>query len=292
MVHKRNFLGVEDAFAVDYFRHSPDNLNVADINNQITSEYVGVSARGHGMAVAMNNAVNANFAFSPLKMTHLPGSDAFAIRANPFGTYHGPQAVPPTRGNRLGYEAVILSAPQLHSAGPTYNGHEERFELMVAFFDGDAIPGDIKQDLIAFARRPVLIDTRPEAAPTVATASLLPPAGFLALADETGVVFHWENEPVPGVRYRIDCWPLGSNTAQTYHATGNTLRIATSEFSGKGEVFSATIQAIYPDGRTTAVSPGVYFSRTPEVAHDLKIPNEFKIKILWASVSAWVQSNI
>ena len=292
IVHKRNFLGVEDAFAVDYFRHSPANVNVADINNQITAEYVGLTAQGHGIAVAMNNAVNANFAFSPLKLTHLPADDSFSIRANPFGTYHGSQAVPPTRGNRLGYEAVILSAPQLRSAAPTYNGYQDRFELMVAFFDGDAIPEDVKQDLIAFSRRPSIIDNHPVGKPIVAAASFLPPAGFLALPAEKGVVFHWENEPVPDVRYRIDCRPLGTNATTTYHATGNTLRLGAPEFSGKGESFVATIQAIYPDGRISDPSPGIYFKRIPTKDRGLEIPNEFKMKILWANVAAWVHRNL
>ena len=62
-IHKRNFLGKEAAYPVDYFRHSPKNLNVASINNHITAEYAGVTTSGSGMAVAMNTGVNANFAF-------------------------------------------------------------------------------------------------------------------------------------------------------------------------------------------------------------------------------------
>jgi hypothetical protein len=134
-IHKRNFLGKEDAYAVDYYRHSPKNLNVAGINNHITRN-IPPSPQERGMAVAMNTKVNANFAFCPFQMTHLPETDEFLIRANPFGTYHGDQILPPTSGNRLGYEAVLLSAPHLHSAGPTYNGYSDRFELMVTFFDG------------------------------------------------------------------------------------------------------------------------------------------------------------
>jgi hypothetical protein len=88
-----------------------------------------------------------------------------AIRANPFGTYHGSQVVPPTRGNRQGYEVVILSALQLHSAGPTYNGRLERFEMMVAFFRGDAVPDDVQADLVAFARGPAIIGTVAAQAP-------------------------------------------------------------------------------------------------------------------------------
>jgi hypothetical protein len=292
IVHKRNFLGIEDAFAVDYFRHAPENVNVADINNQITAEYVGVAAQGHGMAVAMNNAVSANFAFSPLKLTHLPAGDSFAIRANPFGTYHGPQVVPPTRGNRLGYEAVILSAPQLHSAGPTYNGYQDRFELMVAFFDGDTIPKSVKQDLIAYARRPAIITSDPMQRPRVAAAASLPPAGFLALPDEAGVVFHWDDQAGPDVRYRIDCRPQDGSATTTYPATGHTLRVDATDLSGSGERFGATIQAVYPDGRISEPSPEINFTRTTTDEHGLKIPNEFKMKILWANVAAWVQRNL
>ena len=291
-VHKRNYLGVEDTFAVDYFRHSPKNMNLADINNQITAEYVGVTAQGHGMAVATNNAANANFAFSPLKMAALPGSGGLAIRANPFGTYHGKQATPPTRGNRLGYEAVILSAPQLHSAGPTYNGYRERFELMVTFFDGDEIPGDVKQDLIAFARRPSIIDTLPERTPSVADASALPPAGFLALADGKAFFFHWEKDRAPGMHYRIDCRSVETGASTSYESTGNMLRIEIGKLPGQGERFSATIRSVYPDGRTSAVSPEIYFKRTPADDSDLTIPNDFKMKILWANMAVWVQRNL
>ncbi len=292
MVHKRNFLGVEDAFAVDYFRHSPENMDLADINNQITAEYVGVSAKGRGMAVATNSAVNANFAFSPLKMTHLSENDALAIRANPFGTYHGRQAVPPTRGNRLGYEAVVLAAPQLHSAGPTYNGYLERFDLMVTFYTGDDIPGDVKQDLIAFARRPAIIDDQPRKISTIAEASSLPPAGFLALTDKDTVLFHWEKEHVPGVRYRIECRPFEKIATTDFTTTANRLRLKTTDFPGKGEKFAATIQAIYPGGRSSAVSPEIIFNRTPATDADLEIPNGFKAKIVWANMTAWMQRNL
>ena len=292
VVHKRNFLDSEDAYAVDYFRHSPDNVNVADINNHITAAYVGVSARGHGMAVAMNNAVRANFAFSPLKMQHLAESDTFAIQANPFGTYYGSQIVPPTRGNRLGYEAVILSAPQLHSAGPTYNGYADRFDLMVGFFDGDAIPDRLKQDLLAFADRPAAIGLQTDAKPQPAAVSGLAPAGFLALADETGVVFHWEGDPAKGVRYRIHlASPNGSDSA-TYVTSATTYRVNANEFTGRHESFNAFIQAVYPDGRTSARSPQIRFQRTPDTDHELEIPNDFKLKILWANVAAWMQRNL
>ena len=292
VIHKRNFLGSEDAYAVDYFRHSPDNVNVADINNHITAEYVGVSAQGHGMAVAMNNAVRANFAFSPFKMTHLAENDTFAIQANPFGTYYGKQIVPPTRGNRLGYEAVILSAPQLHSAGPTYNGYQDRFDLMVGFFDGDTIPDALKQDLIAFADRPVAIGPKTDAKSQTVVDSGLAPAGFLALPDEKGVVFHWERDSAKGVRYRIHLASCNGSESATYTASGNTFRVNAADFSSPNSSFNAFIQAVYLDGRTSARSPQIRFQLTPATEHNLEIPNDFKLKILWANVAAWMQRNL
>ncbi len=65
---------------VDYFRHTPVNLNVA-LDNHVTAEYAGVTAAGRGMAVAMNTDLNANFAFCPFQMTYKPKEDALAIRA-------------------------------------------------------------------------------------------------------------------------------------------------------------------------------------------------------------------
>lgn len=292
VIHKRNFLGSEDAFAVDYFRHSPDNVNVADINNHITAEYVGVSATGHGMAVAMNNTVRANFAFSPFKMKHLTESDTFAIQANPFGTYYGSQIVPPTRGNRLGYEAVILSAPQLHSAGPTYNGYQDRFDLMVGFFDGDTIPDALKKDLIAFADRPVAISPQSDTKPQSDSVSGLAPAGFLVLPDEKGVVFHWEGDSAKGVCYRIHIASHDGSESATYTASGNTLPVNAADFSSPNASFNAFIQAVYPDGRTSVRSPQIRFQRTPATEHNLEIPNDFKLKILWANVAAWMQRNL
>jgi hypothetical protein len=290
-IHKRNFLGRENAYPVDYFRHSPKNLNVASINNHITSEYTAVTAAGRGMAVAMNTRVNANFAFCPYKMEYRPATDEFAIRANPFGTYHGDQIVPPTKGNRLGYKAVLLAAPQLHSAGPTYNGYHDRFELMVSFFDGDTIPGDVKRDLVAFARRPLTIGTRtpsvemskPKSAPT------LPPAGFLAMPYKSGVLFLWDNAKGPEAQYRIRYRALSDPQETSFNATGSTLFVDASSFSATGGLFLATIAAVDSTGYLSKSSPPIQFRLTQERQPCLDIPTQFKAKIIWASVNAWIR---
>jgi hypothetical protein len=265
-------------------------LNIASINNHITAEYVGVTTAGRGLAIAMNTDVNANFAFCPFKMEYLSETDELAIRANPFGTYHGDPVLPPTRGTRLGYEAVLLSAPQFHSAGPTYNGYHDRFELMVSFFDGDAIPDDVKQDLIAFARRPMTVGSRnmEKRKPKEKSTPLLPPAGFLALPYQNGILFHWESAGEPVTEYRIRCKAMAGLKEKMFNTVNSTLFIDASHFSEADTVHVATVETIYPDGRLSGRSPEIQFRLTPEADHALEIPNDFKAKILWANITAWI----
>jgi hypothetical protein len=291
-IHKRNFLGKEATYAVDYYRHSPKNLNVAGINNHITSEYTAVTTGNRGMAVAMNTQVNANFAFCPFQMTHLPDTDEFVIRANPFGTYHGDQILPPTMGNRLGYEAVLLSAPHLHSAGPTYNGYSDRFELMVAFFDSNTVPESMKQDLIAFALQKSTIGAHNMETARKDFRPFLPPDGFFALPYRDGILFHWETAGPPEMQYRIRYKAIPGSQEKSSITTGSTIFVNTSDFLFAGSRFAATIEAVYPDGRLSERSREIYFHPTQQTNPSIDIPHEFLAKILWANTSVWIRHNL
>lgn len=291
-IHKRNYLGREDAYAVDYFRHAPQNMNVASINNHITSEYAGVTTAGRGMAVAMNTDVNANFAFCPFKMEYFPETGQLAIRANPFGTYHGDQIQPPTGGNRLGYEAVLLAAPQFRSAAPTYNGYRERFELMVSFFDGNDIPATVKQDLIAFANRPMLAGTHRSVSPEITSPPIMPPVGFLALPYETGILCHWECPRESDTEYRIYIKSLPGTQEKSFPATGTTRYIEASDFPEGGGNFAAAIEAIYPDGQKSQRSPEILIPSAQQTDPPREIPDSFKARMIWANVNAWIVRNL
>jgi hypothetical protein len=291
-IHKRNFLGKEDAYPVDYYRHSPKNLNVAGINNHVTPEYSAVTTGNRGMAVAMNTKVNTNFAFCPFQMTHLPETDEFFIRANPFGTYHGEQILPPTSGNRMGYEAVLLSAPHLHSAGPTYNGYSDRFELMVTFFDGNVVPDNVKQDLIAFAHRPATISTNNPEIARKENQSFLPPAGFLALPYHDGILFHWEKAGPPGTKYRIRYRTIPGFREHSFTAEGRTVFVHASDFAYAGNSFAATIEAVYSDGRLSEQSSEIHFHLAQKTNPSIEIPRDFMAKILWSNAYAWIRHNL
>ena len=288
-IHKRNYLGEEGAYAVDYYRHSSKNRSVASINNHITAEYAAVTTSGSGMAVAMNPNVSANFAYCPFKMDYRPQTDEFAIRANPFGTYHGSQIIPPTRGNRQGYEAVVLSAPQLHSAGPTYNGRLERFELMVAFFNGDAVPNDVKADLVAFARGPMTIGTIAAQAPRPPRGRSLPPAGFMALPYRDGVLLKWEADEAPGTQYRIRCRNVATLEERVFVSVGDSLFLDRLALDVAGHDFLATVESFRGDSGPMKRTRPIRFGFSPAVAPDIAIPLDFKAKLLWANVNAWIR---
>ncbi|MDJ0781510.1 MAG: hypothetical protein QNJ22_06035 [Desulfosarcinaceae bacterium] len=292
-IHKRNYLGEAAAYPVDYFRHALENRHVTSINNHITAAYAGVTAAGQGMAVALNPTVSANFAFCPFRMTHVAATDRFAIRANPFGTYAGRQILPPTRGNRQGYEAVLQTAPQFHSAAPTFNGHRLRFGLMVAFFDGDLVPADVQGDLIAFAQRGQVISAGDTARPARADAERegrfapLPPAGFLALPHATGVVFQWDVGAPPGTIYHIHCRGLADSGPLRFTTRAHSLLVDKAAFTPSDGAFQAAIEAHYPDGAISAPSPEIRFHIDGEIASEYTIPLDLKAKVFMANVGAW-----
>jgi hypothetical protein len=69
-VIKKNYFGVEDTYTINYFKHSKENLRLANVNNHITAGYVAVTNSKEFIAVAKDNAVLSNFAFCPLNIDY------------------------------------------------------------------------------------------------------------------------------------------------------------------------------------------------------------------------------
>lgn len=159
-VLKENYLDVSSRYAIDYFKHSDENLSLDNVNHHITARYVGVTAGGSGIAVAMDPWVQANFAFAPLKVYHDALADRFRFRMNPFGTYHGRQYRPPTWGNGQGYDLTLIMGEQFHNAACTYNGQSLAFSVMLAFFDGRHLPEDARAVIREFSDAPTLVSMK------------------------------------------------------------------------------------------------------------------------------------
>jgi hypothetical protein len=68
---------------------------------------------------------------------------------------------------------------------------------------GDTLPDDLKQDLIAFARRPMTIGAYEKRKSGATPFSSLPPDGFMALPYHGGMVFHWEGNKF--INFRAGC---------------------------------------------------------------------------------------
>ena len=121
-VIKRNFMGVESSYLIDYFKQSPQDLALANVNNHVTAEYVAVAGEQGGLAVAMDTSKLSNFAFCPLKVGYDP-SAGFSLKLNPFGTYFGKQYAQPTWGYGDGYLVALASGDQYKTSACTFSGH-------------------------------------------------------------------------------------------------------------------------------------------------------------------------
>ena len=289
-VLKHNFLNVDSRYAIDYFRHSPQNLNVDNANNHITNGYVGVLSGGSGLAVAMDTTVLANFAFAPLKVSHDPVTDRFSVRINPFGTYHGRQYRPPKDGNGQGYEMTLITGEHLFSAAPTYNGASQAFDLLISFFTGDRLPPRIKADLLSFAHPPyaVCLNAPPRSAPR--PAPLQPPTGFVAAYRDGAVQFNWDTGLKTDGHYRVYCGTRPGYYQKVFTATGSFLRIrdftALAPFSGRRK-FYASVQAVSAENHTSALSREIRFQIEPDDAvSKTDIPLSLKLKVLWSNLRA------
>jgi hypothetical protein len=160
---------------------------------------------------------------------------------------------------------------------------------MIAFFDGDAIPDDVKSDLIAFARRPMTIGTIKPGDPDPEAPPNLPPAGFLALPYRNGVIFHWEETGVPGTKYRIR-FRTSSDSEENVIVTGKSpLFVEMPGQPDADEEVIAAIEAIHPGGGISAPSPELRCAVVDKTGPGLAIPLDFKAKVLWANLSSWIQ---
>ena len=291
-VLKRNYLGVESSYQIDYFRHSPQNLNLANINNHVTSEYLGVATPESGMAVAMDTTVLANFAFCPLKMTH-ESDDGLSLKLNPFGTYFGPQYLPPTWGNRYGYEAALLAGGQYRSSAPSYNGVTQQFMVMLAFFDGDKMPEDVKRALTAFAHPPLVVTggrIRTWSPQALDSDRLDPPPGLLAASADNGVYLHWDRSWDRTVAYKIYCRGQGDSALRSYVTQDTSLLL--SDLT-KGGRYYAAISGLDGQGNESRLCPEIAFTAgAPFTPPALKVPLFFQIKFLWTGLLEKLEDNI
>jgi hypothetical protein len=241
------------------------------------------------MAVAMDNSMQSNFAFAPLKLRYRNENQTFAVRVNPFGTYHGRQYAHPSRGNGNGFEVTAMTGEQYASSGPTYNGVQQNFTLMLAFFPGKKMPASIRRDLEAFANPPLVISTNHRPRQPRQFERLQPPSGLVAAYQAGSVHFSWDNNLDPQAHYRVLCGVRPGDYEAVYPAVGNQLRVeryAPHLPFIEGRRYYATIESVSAGNRVSPRAPEIQFAIRQEKERRPKAPIGLELKVLWANLTA------
>ncbi len=259
---KRNFLGVQSSYQVDYFIHSDKNLNLSNINNHITSSYVGLTNGYNGIVIGMDNTISSNFAFCPMKMTYNKSDETFSMMLNPFGSYYGEQYYQPTWGNGIGFDMTLAQGEQFSPSAPSYNGYRDKFSVVISFFEGNEIPLNIKRSLVLFADPPYVISNKDFDNDEIfdKKSNSEPVKGFFAkYKEDEGVYFYWEKPEIEPELYEIRCEVFQNKESDEsnktkekaiYYVDGSKTRFLAKEFIDgedfiKGEKYFASIIAQY-----------------------------------------------
>jgi hypothetical protein len=282
-VIKRNSLGVESSYLVDYFRHSAENLDLANVNNHVTAEYVAVAGEKGGIAVAMDTSRLSNFAFCPLKINYVP-ADGFSLKLNPFGSYFGKQYYQPTWGTGDGYLMALYAGDQYKTSASTYSGHTSHFSLMVSFFDGRELPAGLRDQLISYARPPFTITSNMLGCP-LKQPGLQTPQSFLAAYGDGKAYFHWEKPKAEAASYRVYCGTDRANLDHMYEQDGRQSTLVATEFSSgaafnPGATYYAAVTALDGSGQETPRSEIISFKPTAGEPKGMSVPMEVQVRIL------------
>jgi hypothetical protein len=288
-ITKRDYLGVESSYVLDYFKHSDANLNLSDVNNHITAEYAAASGGGSGIAVALDNTVLSNFAFLPAKLTYDTEKANFSLKLNPFGTYSGPDYYQPTWGTGLGYKAAFLSGESYESSAPSYNGRKEHFAFMVSFFDGATLPEDVKRDLIAYADPPIVVSggrmrvVESQRTPPDPAA----PEGILAAYEDGKTYIIWNQPPGDPQSYKVYLGTESGKYTNVYE-TKDTKLVLTDLAPNK--TYYVSVAALFINGKEMGPKEEITFvgGKTTVEKKGLSIPLSLQMKILWQGLLALI----
>jgi hypothetical protein len=114
----------------------------------------------------------------------------------------------------------------------------------------------------------------------------------MALPYRDGMLFHWEPVKQPGVRYRIHCRGGGDSNEATFTTAGSSLFVRQSDLPKRSDGFTASIEAVHSGVAQPVRSADIRFRLDLSKDTDLAIPLDFKARVLWANLSAWIQRNL
>lgn len=153
-IWKHNFAGHVSYYELNYAYFSK-NRELDSFNNHITHGWVAVSDGEKGILIAQASSIQGSMAFCPMRLKRC-GSQ-LEIHMNPFGSYYGRQWHYGTAHTGLGKLSAFMTSCHLDPLAPSYNGTKQRFSLMIAPYNGDEPPREIRNDALAFAYPPIVL---------------------------------------------------------------------------------------------------------------------------------------
>jgi hypothetical protein len=166
-IWKHNYLGITSHFDLDYGQINPKNSDWDSLNHQVTAGWLGVGDGEAGLLLAERAEVLASMAFCPMRLRESGGGQRLAL--NPFGSYFG--RLPDYShlgGNGVGAAFTKALSGALKPNGPSFNGRQLRFSLLLAPYSGDEPPKWLQSAAmmffyppgVFFHRSPLPLDAR------------------------------------------------------------------------------------------------------------------------------------
>jgi hypothetical protein len=155
-IWKHNYLGVSSFFDLNYGSINPRNRSLDAFNHQVTAGWVAVSDGRHGLLLGENAAVQASMAFCPMRLREQDNQQDLWL--NPFGSYFGKSLDYHHLGSSgIGGDFLKAFTGFMHPNGPSYNGQQLRFTLLIAPYSGDEPPPDLQAAAAAYFYPPAAL---------------------------------------------------------------------------------------------------------------------------------------
>lgn len=279
-IWRSNYLDVVSSYDLNYGEINPRNATLDSFNHHITGAWVAVTGGGAGLLLGQDSTVRTAPAFAPMRLRENNGRPQLWI--NPFGSYFGEQMDYSHMGGAgLGRDLAVMIGPAFRPNGPSFNGQQSRFRLLLAPFVGDEPPASIQAaarstftpPAVSFLRTPAgiealvpedieaLIDARRVEHARTSRAPVQPPRAFLVSPTERAVDLVWDPAHDLRVdRFDIEWRSTSDETWQTIDVVNaHRFRIAPIE---NGSVVECRVRARtgdivspWTDAQTVTVGP-------------------------------------
>ena len=186
-----------------------------------------------------------------------------------------------------------FAGEQYAGAGPTYNGADQQFSVMFAFFNGRQLPENIRQDMEGYAHPSMVISSAQVSTRPPIERPLPTPQGFVAAYKKGKIQFSWDSDGSSEGHYRVFCGSRPGRYEVVYPAVGNSLsmtRFRDHRPFIQGQKYYAAIEKVAGNDQSSERSLEIQFTIDNLKEQRPKVPLGLELKVLWASLHAFLSS--